>query len=350
MKSYALVEYGAALKELEAPTPTPTGTEVVLEVHHCGVCHTDVHLRDGYFDLGGGRQLKSKFSLPHVLGHEIEGRVVAVGAEATGVRAGARYAVFPWIGCGQCHACQRGRENICLGVTRQLGCSPGCPGGYATHVRVPHPRYLIDYGETNPALAAAYMCSGLTAYAALKKIGELEPAERVLIVGCGGVGMMAIQFAQALFDSAPAVADIDPGRLQAARAAGAGAIYDAADPAAADRIRADTPDGPSAVVDFVGSEQSFALASKVARRGGTIVVVGLFGGVMHMPLPMIPLRALSIVGTNTGSLDEAREMMRLVRAGKIAAIPLSQRPLAQADTALNDLKSGAITGRVILTR
>ncbi len=349
MKSYVVREFGAALAELETPTPVPGGTEVLIEVRHCGVCHTDVHLREGSFDLGGGKRLASKLALPHVLGHEIEGQVAAAGpAAAAAVALGARYAVFPWIGCGRCSACRRGEENICLGETRQLGCSSACPGGYATHVLVPHPRYLIEYGATEPALAAACMCSGLTAFAALRKTGTLEPAERVLLIGCGGVGMMGIQFTQAVLGSAPLVADIDAARLEAARALGAGATYDAADPGTPQRIRADSGGGPAAVVDFVGSEASFALAHRVVRRGGRIVLVGLFGGALHLPLPHIPLRALSIVGSNTGTLAEAREMMSLVRAGRIQPIPLARRPLAEAESALGALSLGAVTGRVVL--
>jgi D-arabinose 1-dehydrogenase-like Zn-dependent alcohol dehydrogenase len=348
MKSYAVREFGAALTELESPTPVPSGTEVLIEVRHCGVCHTDVHLREGSFDLGGGKRLASRLALPHVLGHEIEGRVAAAGPAAGAVAIGARYAVFPWIGCGRCSACRRGEENVCLGETRQLGCSSGCPGGYATHVLVPHPRYLIEYGATDPALAAACMCSGLTAFSALKKIGPVDGAGRVLLIGCGGVGMMGIQFTQALLGSAPMVADIDQARLAAARACGAGATYDAADTGTAERIRADTGTGPAAVVDFVGSEQSFALANRVVRRGGRIVIVGLFGGALQLPLPLIPLRGLSILGSNTGTLGEAIEMMSLVRAGRIEAIPLSRRPLADAESALASLQRGAVTGRVVL--
>lgn len=347
MKSYVVREFGAELAALEATTPVPAGAEVLIEVRHCGVCHTDVHLREGCFDLGNGKRLASRLALPHVLGHEIEGEVVACGPAAGMVATGARYAVFPWIGCGRCSACRRGEENVCLGETRQLGCSSGCPGGYATHVLVPHPRYLIDYGAIDPALAAACMCSGLTAFAALRKIGPLEPAERVLLIGCGGVGMMGIQFARAVLGNAPLVADIDHARLEAARACGAGAAYDAADPATPDRIRADG-DGPAAVVDFVGSEQSFALANRVVRRGGRIVIVGLFGGALQLPLPLIPLRALAIVGSNTGTLAEAREMMSLVRAGQVQAIPLSRRPLSEAESALSALSRGAVTGRVVL--
>jgi D-arabinose 1-dehydrogenase-like Zn-dependent alcohol dehydrogenase len=326
----------------------PVGTEILIAVRHCGVCHTDVHLREGWFDLGSGKRLASRLALPHVLGHEIEGQVVATGPAAATVTIGARYAVFPWIGCGRCSACQRGEENVCLGETRQLGCSSACPGGYATHVLVPHPRYLIEYGTTDPALAAACMCSGLTAFSALRKTGPLEGAERVLLIGCGGVGMMAIQFAPAVLGSAPMVADIDQARLEAARAGGAGAIYDAADPGTPERIRADSGSGPAAVVDFVGSEQSFALANRVVRRGGRIVIVGLFGGALQLPLPLIPLRALSIVGSNTGTLAEAQEMMSLVRAGRIRAIPLTRRPLTDAESALSALQRGAVTGRVVL--
>lgn len=347
MKSYVIREFGAPLAELDAATPAPQGTEVLLEVRHCGVCHTDLHLREGSFDLGAGKRLVSKLSLPHVLGHEIEGQVVATGPGAATIRSGARYAVFPWIGCGQCSACRRGEENICSGETRQLGCSSGAAGGYSTHVMVPHPRYLIDYGDVEPALAGACMCSGLTAYSALKKLGGLEADGRLLLIGCGGVGMMGIQFARAL-GHAPLVADTDAGRRQAALGVGAGAAYDAADAATPERIRADTDGGAEAVVDFVGSEASFALANRVVRRGGRIVLVGLFGGALQLPLPMIPLRQLAILGSNTGTLAETHEMMSLVRAGRIAPIPLTRRPLAEAESALGALQRGAVTGRVVL--
>lgn len=348
MKSYVVRQFRVALAEVETPTPVPTGTEVLVEVRHCGVCHTDLHLREGSFDLGGGRRLPVRLHLPHVLGHEIEGQIVAAGPETSAVRIGARMAVFPWIGCGRCGACARGQENLCLGEARQLGCSSGWPGGYATHVLVPHPRYLLDYGETEPALAAACMCSGLTAFSALKKVGRPEADDPTLLIGCGGVGLMGVQFARALFPGAPLAADIDAGRLAAARASGAGATYDAADPETPKKIRADTRNGVGAVVDFVGSETSFALASRVVRPGGRIIIVGLFGGALQLPLPLVPLRALSVIGSNTGTLGEAKEMMSLVRAGRVRAIPLTRRPLAQAESALIELQRGAVTGRVVL--
>ncbi|MBS0471101.1 MAG: alcohol dehydrogenase catalytic domain-containing protein [Proteobacteria bacterium] len=350
MKSQAIIEFGKPLQEVEIPTPTPTGSEVLLKVHNAGVCHSDVHIHDGYFDMGGGAKLPmANMKLPHTLGHEIEGEVVAVGPDVKGIEVGARYAAFPWIGCGKCPSCLRGEENLCVGGPRQLGCSNGCPGGYATHVMVPHPKYLIDYGKTDPALGAAYMCSGLTAYAAMKKVGHLGPDDQVLVVGVGGVGMMGVQFAKAMFGKGPLAADIDDAKLEAAKKAGASATYNTKDPEAAKKLMGDTKGGAYAVVDFVGSEKSFAFASQAVRRGGKVIIVGLFGGAMSMPIPMFPFRTISIGGSMTGSLGETHEMMELVRAGKVDPIPYSKRPMSAASQTLDDLREGKITGRVVLT-
>jgi D-arabinose 1-dehydrogenase-like Zn-dependent alcohol dehydrogenase len=348
MRSQAIVAFGAALQKVEAPTPVPEGTQVLLSVRNAGVCHSDVHLHDGYFDLGGGNKLPlANLKLPHTLGHEIEGEVVAVGPEAKGVGIGQRRAVFPWIGCGGCAACLRGEENLCS-QPRNLGCSPGVPGGYSDHVLAPHPRYLLDYGGTPPPLAAICMCSGLTAFGAMKKVGALGPGDEIVVLGCGGVGMMGIEFAKTLYGKGPLAADIDEGRLERAKKEGASAGYDAKDAGAPKRLVADTKGGAYAVVDFVGSETSFAFANSVVRRGGKIIVVGLFGGRMTMPLPMFPLRALTITGSYVGSLSEANEMMCLVRAGKVDPIPVQTRPLDEANKTLDDLRQGRVVGRVVL--
>ena len=349
MRSQAIVEFGSPLKEIESPTPEPTGTQVLLKTCNAGVCHSDVHIHDGYFDLGGGNKLPlGGIPLPHTMGHEIEGEVVAMGPDAKGVTVGEHYAAYPWIGCGDCAACLRGEENLCA-RPRQLGCSPGVAGGYSTHVLVPHPKYLLDYGNTPPALAAAYMCSGLTAFGAMKKVGKLGPDDQIVVLGVGGVGMMGVQFARALYGKGPIAADIDEGRLEAAKKAGATAIYNTKDPAAAKKLVADTGGGAYAVVDFVGSESTFAFANAAVRKGGKIIVVGLFGGAMGMPLPMFPLRALTVMGSFVGSLPEAQDMMSLVRAGKVDPIPVQTRPLGDATKTLDDLRHGRIVGRVVLT-
>src|SRR5688572_24868953 len=123
MQSFKLCTCGAPLELTEHSTPQPAGTEVLLKVLAAGVCHSDLHLSEGYFDLGGGKRLSLAdrgMKLPITLGHENVGEVVALGPQAKGVKIGARMLVNPWIGCGECTVCKRGEENLCRAM-RSLG-------------------------------------------------------------------------------------------------------------------------------------------------------------------------------------------------------------------------------------
>jgi D-arabinose 1-dehydrogenase-like Zn-dependent alcohol dehydrogenase len=354
MKSQAIVAYGQPLQEVTGEVPVPQGTEVIVKITHSGVCHSDVHLQDGHVDLGDGdkQDWTRGRALPHTLGHEIEGVLHAVGPDAQGLlegrQVGARFVVFPWIGCGECPVCKRDQEHICS-KPRAIGINVA--GGYSEYVRVPHPRYLLDATGVPEGLAATYMCSGITAYSALKKLHDIGEGDAILIVGLGGVGMMGLQFARALFPQARILgADIDPAKLEAATKAGAAAVYDSKDAANLKQLKADTGGGVAAAVDFVGSNGSMAYANGAIRRGGAIVVVGLFGGKFSTPIPMFPQRPFSIIGSYTGPLGETKDMMELVRAGKIAPIPIDKRPLDQANAALDQLRAGkGVVGRVVLT-
>ena len=350
MKSQAVVNYGAPLQEIVQELPTPGGSEVLVKISHCGVCHSDIHLHDGYFGLGDDKRLdiSSSHSLPLTLGHEIEGEVAALGPQAqqADLKIGDKRVVFPWIGCGSCSLCERGDEHLC-GKPQALGVNVA--GGYSDYVMVPHPRYLLDYSGIPDGLAATYMCSGITAYGALQKLGQVAAGEVVVIVGLGGVGMMGLQFARASFPAATIIgADVDEAKLQAATAAGADRVYDVTEQGAAKQLLKDTGGGAIGAVDFVGSESSSAFANRVVKKGGHVVIVGLFGGRFSMPIPMFPLRAISISGSYVGSLAETQAMLALVRAGKIAPIPIQTRPLDQANQTLTDLREGKIVGRVVL--
>jgi D-arabinose 1-dehydrogenase-like Zn-dependent alcohol dehydrogenase len=348
MHRQSLVEYGKPLQATQAPTPKPHGTEVLLRVSHCGVCHSDIHLQDGYFDLGGGQKLDVRTSrqLPFTFGHEIAGTVEAVGPEAQGVPQGKRYAAYPWIGCGKCGLCARGDEHMCNGP-RALGIT--VDGGYATHVLVPHPRYLLDVEGIPPEIAGPLMCSGLTGYGAIKKAVPYLRAGPLLIVGLGGVGMMGLQFARALTTAPILVADIDAAKRDAALKLGAAEAFDAADPASRRAIVKATGGGAGAAVDFAGSDKSLGLAQAVTAKGGAAIVVGLIGGSFTLPVPMFPLRALTIMGSYVGSPQEARETIELVKAGKVAPIPVETRPLDQTSRSLDELREGKIVGRVVVT-
>ncbi|MCH7815611.1 MAG: alcohol dehydrogenase catalytic domain-containing protein [Proteobacteria bacterium] len=343
MISYQTAAPGAPLVAVESETPQPQGTEVLVKMVACGVCHSDIHLHDGVFELGNGKQLEVGRE-GMVLGHEIFGEVVAVGADAENVEIGDRRVVYPWIGCRDCAACNRGDEHMCT-PGRALGIS--VHGGFADHVLVPHSRYLFDKGDISDSLAATYACSGLTAFSALKKIGELSADDTVVIIGAGGVGMMAIQIALSSMGIDPIVVDIDDNTLQAARDLGVTRTFNSSDPKTAKEIRKLTG-GAYAVLDFVGAEASVNYGLGCLRKGGMLVIIGLFGGALNIPIPFLPMNARTIQGSYVGTLQEMTELMALVRAGKISPIEIHERPLAEVSAALADLKAGKVQGRQVL--
>ena len=343
----SLVAYGQPLCETVAECPTPRGSEVLIRVACCGVCHSDLHVQDGYFTLSGDKRLDitKDRALPFTLGHEIAGVIEAAGDSAEGAVIGRPVAVYPWIGCGACAACRAGEENMCS-AHHHLGIA--ADGGFATHVLVPHPRYLLDYAPLAPSFAGPLMCSGLTAYGALKRLADRAARGPVLLVGLGGVGMMGLALARALFPEPPIVADIDAEKREAALAAGAAQAFDPADQAARKAVMAATG-GLFAVCDFVGSEKSLQFSTSVLARGGKVVVTGLLGGNFSIAAAMIAIKAITIEGSLTGTLAEARELIDLARAGKMSPIPTHARPLDQAQAALEDLRAGRVVGRTVLT-
>jgi D-arabinose 1-dehydrogenase-like Zn-dependent alcohol dehydrogenase len=189
MRMFQVCVCGQPLQMNEQPTPQPAGTEVLLKVLAAGVCHSDLHLADGYFDLGGGKRLSLQdrgMKLPVTLGHENVGEVVAVGPDATGVKIGQRMLADPWIGCGTCAVCLRGEDNLCRSM-RSLGVFTN--GGYADYIMVPHARSLFDIGDLPPERVAPLACSGVTTFGALKKVTTLT-TEPTVIIGAGGLGLM----------------------------------------------------------------------------------------------------------------------------------------------------------------
>jgi D-arabinose 1-dehydrogenase-like Zn-dependent alcohol dehydrogenase len=346
MHRQSLTAYGAPLCETIADAPRPQGSEVLVRIARCGVCHSDLHMQDGYFLLGDGKQLdvRQGRGLPFTLGHEIAGVVESVGPDAT-AKPGAKVAIYPWIGCGTCAACKVGDENICS-APRHLGIT--VDGGFATHVLVAHPRYLIDYAPLSPSYAGALMCSGLTAYAALKRLADRAARAPLLLVGLGGVGLMGLALARAMYGTAPYVADIDAKKREAALAAGAQAAFDPGD-AGSRKALLKASGGIYAAIDFAGSDTSLAFATGALAKGGKVVVTGLIGGAYSTAVAMFALKAMTIEGTQTGTLAEARELVDLVRTKNIAAPPIAERPLAQAQATLDDLRGGRIVGRVVLT-
>ena len=344
MISYQIIEHGKPLQRVVRETPKPEGSEVLVRITRAGVCHSDVHIWDGYFDLGGGKRfyVKERGCVPpFTLGHEPFGMVEALGPKAKGVRVGQKRIVYPWIGCGKCVVCKAGQDNYCVSGIRFLGVSR--PGAYSTHVLVPDPKYLVDATGIDEAFAATLACSGLTAYSAAAKLPALAPRDRVAVLGCGGLGLIGISVLRARGVKQIVACDIDDAKLAAARKQGAKEVINTRGSDAIQKMQ-----GLAAAIDFVGSPATAALGIGALRKGGRYVICGLYGGELVHPLPPLAQRAIGIVGSYVGNLQELKEVVALAKKRKIRSAPVETRPAEQAAAALEDLKAGRVLGRVVL--
>jgi propanol-preferring alcohol dehydrogenase len=346
--AWSVCKCGEPLRLLELPTPEPTGTEVLIEVTHCGVCHSDLHIWDGYYELGGGKRLNMSdrgMTLPIAMGHEIVGRVAKLGPRAVGVAVGDLRIVYPWVGCGVCEDCRAERDNMCPSL-RSLGVYQN--GGYGTHVVAPHPRHLIPYGDLDPAVAATFACSGITVYAAATKVMPLRPDEPLLLVGAGGLGLNAIAMLRAMGHRQIVVVDISAEKRAAAIDAGATKVIDGNGDDVTARI-VEACGGPvKAIIDFVNGSATARFSFDALRKGGKLVQVGLFGGDMALPLPVMATRALTIQGSLVGTPQDLRDVVRLALDSKLAALPVEIIPQSRANEALMRLRGGGVTGRLVL--
>ena len=349
MDAWAVVENGKPLAKIEKPTPEPTGTEILVEVTHCGVCHSDLHFWEGFYELGGGKRMmlsERGVTLPRAIGHEILGRVAKLGPDAEGVAVGDRRIVYPWLGCGLCARCRAGEDNMCL-KQRSLGVLQD--GGFASHVVVPHSRYLVDPGDVDPAVAATFGCSGITVLSAIRKAMPLEPNEPIVLVGAGGLGLSAIAMLRALGHEAIISIDLSPEKRAAASQAGATAVVDGTAADVPQAIMAAAGGPVMAVLDFVNGSATAQWAMAALAKGGKMIQVGVFGGELNLSLIGLIFRATTIMGSNTGNPADLREVARLAREGKLAPIPITTLPRDEANTALMRLRDGRVTGRLVLT-
>ncbi|HEX7791141.1 MAG TPA: alcohol dehydrogenase [Afipia sp.] len=349
MKSFKVTEFKAPLTEVDVATPRPEGSQVLLKVKAAGICHSDLHIWEGGYNLGHGRKplsLKDRgVSLPLTMGHETVGEVVAFGPDAEGVAVGDVRLVYPWLGCGKCDICLAGDENMCIVKPSAMGVY--CDGGYADHITVRHPRYLLDLKGLDPVTAAPYACSGVTTYSAIRKL-ESVLDQPIVIFGAGGLGLMAVTLLKAMGGKGAIVVDIDANKRKAAVEAGALAAVDGAAPDALQQIISKAGVPIRGAIDLVGNAETAQLGFDCLSKGGKLVMVGLFGGGAPWALPLIPMKAITIQGSYVGNLRETQELIDLVCDKKIAPIPVTTRPLASVNESLADLQKGKLVGRAVL--
>ena len=348
MQAAQIVKVKKPLEIEELDVPQPKGSEILIRVKAAGVCHSDIHLWEGGYEGPGGKFLKTSdrgVKYPLTPGHEVAGIVDSMGEEAEGFVKKDKVLVFPWIGEGLCPACRVGEENLC-DKPRSLGVYQN--GGYAEYLLVPSPKYLVNLGNMDADSSAPLSCAGITAYSAVKN-AHLKPADNVVIVGAGGVGLMAIQLAKAVTGARIIAMDIDDKKLKTAKLSGADAIVNSKSENVKKSIMDLTNNlGVDAIVDFVNGSKTVETDMTILRRRARVVLVGLFGGAFQLNLISMPTKAYKIMGSYTGSITDMIELVSLARRKVIKPIISNTFKLGQATKALTMLRDGKISGRGII--
>ncbi len=348
MKSARIIGPNEPLEVVDLDTPKPQDNQVVVKVKAVGVCHSDLHLWEGGYDLGDGQFMKVTdrgVKYPVTPGHEIVGVVEEMGSNVEDYSKGDEVLVYPWIGCGECPACKVENENLC-DTPKSLGVFQD--GGYSDFALVPHYKYLAKLSGVDPESATSLACSGLTAYNAIKKSNMNSP-EFLVVVGAGGLGLMGVQIAKAITNAKIICVDLDDAKLETAKEMGADFVVNSKDPETSQKIISICNEkGADSVVDFVNAPPTAKLGLSVLRKRGNLVLVGLFGGSMELSLVTIPLKSITIQGAYTGNYNDMVELLDLTRKGTINPIITKRYNLSDANTALEDLKARKILGRAVI--
>ena len=349
MKAARIVNTKAPLQINEVATPKPRNDQVLVRVQSAGVCHSDLHLWEGGYAGPPGVFMKVEdrgVKFPLTPGHEIAGTIEDLGESVSGFSKGDRVLVYPWIGEGTCPACRVGEENVC-DSPRTLGIYQD--GGYSQDVLVPSHKYLVKLATGLDSDAAASLaCSGLTAYSAVKNAG-LRPGDTGVIIGAGGLGLMAVQLAKAVTQARIVIVDIDDKKLAEAKRLGA---HETINSGSGDVVKAlkdlTGGNGAEAVMDFVNNAKTAPNSINMLRKRGKLVMVGLFGGALELNLPLIPLRAFTLTGAYTGKFADLVELVSLATKGAVQSVVSRRFSLDQANEALEELKAGKVIGRAVI--
>lgn len=336
MRAAVLREFKKPLlfEEIERPTPGPG--EILIEVEACGVCHSDLHVADG--DWG---QFASIVKKPLVLGHEIAGRVIEKGPQASELQIGDRVGV-PWIHwtCGECEYCLGGNENLC---PRQKITGVTVDGGYAEFVKAPASHAVKIPDGLSSVEAAPLFCAGVTVYRSLKR-ANIARGQTLAVVGVGGLGHLAVQIGREMGAEVTAI-DISEEKLALAKTFGAAATLSASAADIGKQLR--NIGGFHAVLVTSAAKAAYDLAFNSLRPAGILLAVGLPAENICFPPIMMAAREVRIHATAVGTRQDLREVLAMAATGKIRC-QVATYPLADANAVLNRLRCGEISGRAVL--
>lgn len=336
MKAAVIHAFGKPVSLEEADAPEPGPGQAVVRVIATGVCHTDLHAIDGDWSVLP--------ELPLIPGHEGAGYVAALGAGVTGIKEGDRAGVF-WLNrtCGTCEYCLSGREMIC---PNQLNTGFSVNGTYADYVRV-DARFAVPLpADADFVNTAPIFCAGLTTYKGLKQT-EVRPGQWVAVIGVGGLGHLAVQYATAMGMRVVAL-DVADAKLALARDLGAELAVNGADKEAIRALRKTTGGGAHGALVTAPALAASSQGIGALRRGGTCVLNGLPEGEFPVAVMGFVLKGLTVRGAIVGSRQDLNEALDFVKSGRVKAA-VEPAPFEKVNAVLERLRQGTVRGRAVLT-
>lgn len=344
MRALQLTDPGV-LELRTVPVPEIGPGELLLRVGAAGICHSDLHVLHLPFRLR---------EQPLTLGHEIAGTIEAVGAAVEGRAVGERGVVYLCWSCGRCRECVSGNENVCLAAGRTA--MPPCPGlgpdgGMAEYLCMPAAAF-VPIGDLDFAQAAPLADAALTSYHAIRGAREhLRPGAVAVVIGVGGLGHVAVQILAATTASEVLAVDVAADKLELATRGGAAAGLLADSDTARQILERTEGRGADAVFDFVGNDQTCALAVAAVAPNGAYRMIGLGGGAPEITAapaggPGWPWGA-SIRKSYGGTKSDLIESVALARSGKLE-IAIERYGLADGRAAFDRLERGLVTGRAVV--
>ena len=342
MKAARLHEFHQPLVLDDVPDPVVSAPfDVIVRIGAAGLCRTDLHIWEGQFDTA---QKENGLALPYSPGHENAGWVEAVGDAVTNVSVGDKVILHPLITCGLCRACRDGDDVHC-----ELSVFPGlfAPGGFAEYMKSGARSVIRIDDSLEPTDVAPLADAGLTAYHAIKKaLPLLYPGTTCAVIGAGGLGHIGIQCLRAMTAARIIVLDANPAALALAKEWGADetVLVDGNQVAVVQELTKGR--GAEVVLDFVGEGGAEKWGVDLLKRKGYFFVIG-YGGTLDVDTMRIILSEYNFIGNLVGSFNDLVELMDLAAQGKVK-LHTATYPLADLNTAVDDLNSGRLRGRGIL--
>lgn len=308
--------------------------EALVEMEYCGVCHTDLHVKNGdYGDVAGV-----------VIGHEGVGKVIEIAEGVNSLSVGDRVAI-PWLyeTCENCEYCTTGRETLC----RSLKATGYSVDGAMAEQAIVNADYVVKVPEgLDPAVATSITCAGVTTYKAVK-ISDVKPGGWIGVFGIGGVGSLAVQYAKNVFGTKVIAFDIHDEKLAFAKECGADVVINSLTEDMTKIFEVTEGKGLDACIVTASVKEPFNQAVGAVKAGGRVIAVGVPVDNMDIAIPRLVLDGIQIIGTLVGTRQDLQEAFQFAAEGKVVP-KVTLRKIEEINEIMEEMEQGKFTGRMVI--